>query len=62
MTIETLEEFKKRISTLSKEEINEIRVEIFKYLDVAFKMRKIVGRQVYDDMFAKYLACIDKAI
>jgi hypothetical protein len=59
MTIETLKEFKARIAKLPKEEVIKLRNSIYNLLDVAFKMRKIYGMQVYDDMFAKYLACVD---
>jgi hypothetical protein len=59
MNIETLEEFKIRIAPLSKDEVRTIRDGLFEMYMVAFKMRKIVGPQVYKDMWAKYLACVD---
>ena len=62
MNVETLEDFKKRISTLTKEEVIEIRAGLFEMYELAFKMRRIVGSQVYKDMWAKYLACVDRTI
>ena len=60
--METIDQFKQRISQLPKDEIIKARGELFTLLDLAFKMRKVVGVGIYNDIFAKYMICVDLTV
>jgi hypothetical protein len=59
---ESVEEFKKRVELMPKDEVKALRAELFGFLELAFKLRKIYGNSIYDDLFSKYLICFERSM